>query len=205
MHALFVKGGPLMWPLVLCSLITLTVISERLLFWFKLKKLGNNALSKDIVASVLAGESVNLSSTELSAIDSTARVLVTASKAKCLDSRRAAIFSQAKLELASARRGLSILDMMISLTPLLGILGTVVGIIHSFDLMHEHGVQDPASVIGGVAQALITTASGLSIAILALIAYRFFVSRLESLKDRIEFHGEKYLAAFVADKKGGKA
>ena len=72
------------------------------------------------------------------------------------------------------KRGLNVLDTIITLSPLLGILGTVSGIIGSFELLGDMGIQDPKAVTGGIAQALITTAAGLSVAIVTLIPYNLF-------------------------------
>ena len=79
-----------------------------------------------------------------------------------------------------------ILDTVITLSPLLGILGTVSGIITSFDLLGAMGIQDPKAVTGGIAQALITTAAGLTIAIITLIPYNIFVRRTEKLTASLE-------------------
>ena len=83
-------------------------------------------------------------------------------------------------------RNMVVLDTIITLAPLLGILGTVLGIIDSFDLLGAGGARDPMAVTGGIARALITTATGLTIAILTLIPYNFLRSRVESSLNEIE-------------------
>jgi biopolymer transport protein ExbB len=83
-------------------------------------------------------------------------------------------------------RYMTVLDTVITLAPLLGILGTVLGIIDSFDLLGAGGARDPMAVTGGIARALITTATGLSIAILTLIPFNFFRSRADSSLTEIE-------------------
>ena len=80
--------------------------------------------------------------------------------------------AQAEIPVLKSRLG--ILDTIVTLAPLLGLLGAVVGMIGSFDVMSEAGLGQPHAVTGGVAEALIATATGLLIAILTLIAYNFF-------------------------------
>ncbi len=82
---------------------------------------------------------------------------------------------------------LGVLDTIITLAPLLGLLGTVIGMISSFGIMSEAGLGQPHAVTGGVAEALIATATGLLIAILTLIPYNYFTSRAEKEMDDIEY------------------
>ena len=84
------------------------------------------------------------------------------------------------------RRYMSILDTMITVAPLLGILGTVIGIINSFEMIGTAGIEDPRTVTAGIAQALITTAAGLSIAIIAVFPYNYFNSRVDNAARTIE-------------------
>jgi biopolymer transport protein ExbB len=70
--------------------------------------------------------------------------------------------------------------------PLLGILGTVIGIILSFDMLAQEGIENPQAVTGGIAQALITTAAGLTIAILAVIPFNYFNAKVEQAVQIIE-------------------
>jgi biopolymer transport protein ExbB len=83
-------------------------------------------------------------------------------------------------------RYMGVLDTIITLAPLLGILGTVLGIIDSFDLLGARGARDPMAVTGGIARALITTATGLGIAILTLIPYNYFRAKSENALNEIE-------------------
>jgi biopolymer transport protein ExbB len=92
--------------------------------------------------------------------------------------------AQAQISLLKSRLGA--LDTIITLAPLLGLLGTVVGMIGSFDIMSEAGMGQPHAVTGGVAEALIATATGLLIAILTLIPYNYFTVRVEKEMDAME-------------------
>ncbi len=92
----------------------------------------------------------------------------------------------AEREIARMKRGLGILDTIVTLAPLLGILGTVLGIIASFDMLGQGGIDDPRAVTGGIAQALITTAAGLSVAIVTLIPYNYLLHAVERVTTELE-------------------
>jgi len=94
--------------------------------------------------------------------------------------------SAATEELQRMGRFMGALDTMITVAPLLGILGTVIGIIDSFEVLGSAGIDDPRAVTGGIAQALITTAAGLAIAIFAVFPYNYFRSRLRRAAHVIE-------------------
>jgi biopolymer transport protein ExbB len=81
---------------------------------------------------------------------------------------------------------MSVLDTMITVAPLLGIFGTVIGIIISFEILGTTGIENPQAVTAGIAQALITTATGLGIAILSVFPYNYFNSRVENAALAIE-------------------
>ncbi|MGA9260380.1 MAG: MotA/TolQ/ExbB proton channel family protein [Desulfobacterales bacterium] len=89
-------------------------------------------------------------------------------------------------EIKRMRRFMNVLDTMITVAPLLGIFGTVIGIIQSFDVLGTSGIEHPEIVTAGIAQALITTAAGLGIAILSVFPYNYFNSLVENAAIQIE-------------------
>ena len=89
-------------------------------------------------------------------------------------------------EIKNMRRFMGVLDTMITVAPLLGIFGTVLGIISSFEVLGSAGIEHPQEVTSGIAQALITTAAGLGIAILSVFPYNYFNSRVENAAVLIE-------------------
>ena len=97
-----------------------------------------------------------------------------------------AILRAASLELKRFSRGLPVLDTVITLAPLLGLLGTVTGMIHSFNLLGNTELGAPTAITGGIAQALIATAFGLGIAIAALIPFNYLNARQEEARHEIE-------------------
>jgi biopolymer transport protein ExbB len=97
-----------------------------------------------------------------------------------------AILRQAALELKRFSRGLPVLDTVITLAPLLGLLGTVTGMITSFNLLGGSELSAPTAITGGIAQALIATAFGLGIAIAALVPFNYLNARQEEARHEIE-------------------
>jgi biopolymer transport protein ExbB len=102
-----------------------------------------------------------------------------------------ALITASSEELRRFSRGLSVLDTVITLAPLLGLLGTVVGMIHSFGLLGADELGAPTAITGGIAEALIATASGLAVAITALIPFNYLNSRLEEARHELEQAGNR--------------
>lgn len=102
-------------------------------------------------------------------------------------------------EIPLLKNRLGALDTIVTLAPLLGLLGTVVGMIGSFDVMSEAGMGQPHAVTGGVAEALIATATGLLIAILTLVPYNYFTSRAEREIEEIEYYASRLELALGRD------
>ena len=92
----------------------------------------------------------------------------------------------AQTEMGRLRSYLPMLDTIITLSPLLGLLGTVTGMIAAFGILSTSGMNQPNAITGGVAEALIATAAGLAIAIATLVPYNYFLSRAEQALDAME-------------------
>jgi biopolymer transport protein ExbB len=180
--SIIVKGGIVMIPLLACSLISLALTIERLFFWTRLK-------SKDVVQEIFTlvgkGEFDQALTLGKTSEQPVARVLA-AGLAHRNPAPAKAMEAAAQAEIPALKKRLGTLDTIITLAPLLGLLGTVVGMIGSFDVMSEAGLGQPHAVTGGVAEALIATASGLLIAILTLVPYNYFNVRVERELDEME-------------------
>ena len=180
--SILIKGGPVMVPLFFCSVISLALTIERIMFWTKLK-------SKDVLRQILAlvenGEFEQALKLGKASGQPIARVLA-AGVAHRNPAPAKAMEAAAQAEIPVLKNRLGILDTIVTLAPLLGLLGTVVGMISSFDIMSETGMGQPHAITGGVAEALIATATGLLIAILTLVAYNYFTARAEREMDQME-------------------
>lgn len=174
-----------MYPLLFCSILSLTIVIERGIFWVREKK-RRDRRRLDLMMDLF--ETNDLEGARKAAAgtaDFVIRVLVCGIVHREF-SLRDALRMAADEEISRMRRYLPILDTMITLAPLLGILGTVTGIIFSFNMLGVVGVEDPRAITAGIAQALITTAFGLAVAILSLIPYNYFISRVEKAALEIE-------------------
>lgn len=179
------KGGYVMYPLLVCSVISLTIVFERIVFWINASRRRDQNRVNSILSLAEQGKFDEAEKAALDSKDYIARIL------QCGIAHRKFSLSAA-LEMASEdalvmmKRYLGILDTIITLAPLLGIFGTVTGIILSFKFFGPSGVVDPQTVTSGIAQALITTAAGLGVAILTLIPYNYFLSKIDTAVSHIE-------------------
>ena len=185
MQHLFQRGGPIMWPLLLTSFIAVMVVLERLLFIWRERRRRNPGVVDKILSYTERGEVAKAIRLGKASRDFVARTLVYGL------SQRHTSFSNALLraagqELRRFSRGLPVLDTIITLAPLLGLLGTVTGLIRSFGLLGAQELEAPAAITGGIAEALIATAFGLGIAIVALIPFNYLNARLEEARHEIE-------------------
>jgi biopolymer transport protein ExbB len=172
------SGGPVMWPLLACSILVLTVVIERGLFWLTLERRRNRRLMDEVLAVAETGAWELIREKTFSSQDHVIRVLVVGILHRDFDMGRA-MEAEADLMVQRMQRLMPLLDTMITVAPLLGILGTVIGIISSFKMLGVGQVADPRLVTAGIAQALVTTATGLGIAIVAVIPYNYFNARIE--------------------------
>jgi biopolymer transport protein ExbB len=165
--SIVIRGGPVMIPLLTASVVALTVILERLCFW---RRLGVRRGEPGILALVAEGDLPQAMHVASASRHPVARVLGSGIAAKHLSPSRA-MQAAAQAEVSQARPFLPILDTVITLAPLLGLLGTITGMISAFGIVSEVGLGQPHAITGGIAEALIATATGLLIAIMTLIPY----------------------------------
>ncbi len=182
---LFQKGGIVMYPLLVCSFCVMTIIIERAIFWVILNKRHNRQLLDEVLEFCRKGDWEGVKERATGSKDYVMRVLVSGILHRQFSMTKAMEVG-AIHEVVRMRRGMGFLDTMITVAPLLGILGTVIGIIFSFDMLAQEGIENPQVVTGGIAQALITTAAGLTIAILAVIPFNYFNAKVEHAIQIIE-------------------
>ena len=174
-----------MYPLLACSIIVLTVIIERIFFWITLDKNRNQQLVDEVLELCRNGDWETVKGKTTGSKDYIIKILVTGILHRNFSMIKAMESAVAE-EVKRMRRYMNILDTMITVAPLLGIFGTVIGIISSFEVLGSSGIEHPEAVTAGIAQALITTASGLGIAILTVFPFNYFNSRVENAAISIE-------------------
>jgi biopolymer transport protein ExbB len=194
---IIIKGGPVMVPLLACSIISLAVVIERLIFW---RKARSREPVEELLQLVERGE-VSKAVEAGRKLDLPAARVLTAGLAHRNPSLAKALEMAAQAEIPVLKKRLTILDTIITLAPLLGLLGTITGMISSFGIMSEAGLGQPHAVTGGVAEALIATAAGLLIAILTLVPYNYFSNRAEQELEEIEYYGSR-LELLLAEHEG---
>jgi biopolymer transport protein ExbB len=183
MIAWFLKGGPVMWPLLGCSIVAAAVIAERAWFWIRERRLRHPAAVHRILHLTERGLVEEAARAAAGSQDPSARIL-----AQGLNhlhfSLDGALEIAVQEEVSRMRRYLGTLDTIITVAPLLGIFGTVTGILVAFGAL-EGRVPDPRVVAAGIAEAVITTVAGLAIAIPSVVAFNSFSGRIEQTLVRL--------------------
>jgi len=196
-------GGWLMLPIILCSVVAAAIIAERMWslqrkrvlpadlaekvwFWAKNNKLDDNHMralqTSSPLGQVLAAGLLN--------------------RDEDRDLIKESIQDTGRHVVHDLERYLNSLGTIAAITPLLGLLGTVIGMVKVFAAITSHGVGNPAVLAGGISEALITTAAGLSVAIPALIGYRYLRGRVDSLVVNMEKEAMKLLEAIHTERSG---
>lgn len=184
---ILVKGGVLMVPILLASIVSVALIIERALFWKKQKFSGN-------IIEILKEAEAGKFETAFALCDEEESPVARVLKAGLASRESGASFAmeaEAMGEIREMNKYLSALDTIITLAPLLGLLGTIVGMIGSFGIIAEAGLTKPLAVTGGISEALIATAAGIIVAVLTLIPHNFFQSRAEKMTGEIERYATK--------------
>lgn len=180
------RGGFVLWPLLFMSILTVSIVFERAMFWWRLDSRSARDRYEGIVHAARRGDRERLAALverDPSPYAIFARHLLSGGNTP--DEASAAISAEEVRPILE--RGGTLLSTIVTAAPMLGILGTVVGIIQSFELLGgDATITDPSQVSGGIAEALISTACGLVVALTALFPYMIFKGRQERALGRLE-------------------
>ncbi len=175
-------GGPLMWPIILCSILAAAIVLERL-WTLQNKRVLPPELTRKVWQLV---ESRQISEAAITALERSSplgRVLAAglANRDRPREIIKERLEDTGRHVVHELERFLDALGTIAAISPLLGLLGTVTGIIKAFNAINAGGMGDPRMLSGGIAEALITTVAGLCVAIPALVGYKFLRRRVDRI------------------------
>jgi biopolymer transport protein ExbB len=180
----FKAGGPIMWPILVVSIVALAVVLERIFWWLGRWMRRDPKRIEKVFTAIEVGDVAEASRLSRDSRDPVLRMMWNGLNHQHA-SLQGALQVAAGIEIKRAGRFLVVMDTLVTLAPLLGLLGTIVGLMKSFGELgnDELAVQ---AVTGGISEALIATACGLGIAIFALIPFNFFTSRVSNLEFELQ-------------------
>ena len=183
-------GGPILWLLVIISIGAFAVVLERIVFFARNEKnVGSNFKDEilSLVASKKLDEAIALCDTKKSCVASAVKkFLQKAPKGIDVQDYEFILKEITIKETSPYESRLNLLASVISISPMLGLLGTVTGMIRAFTNISKYGAGDAAIVADGIAEALLTTAAGLMIAIPVIVVYNYLNRRLEKMENEID-------------------
>src|SRR6266850_7097499 len=180
----FTRGGPVMWPILLCALTAVAVVGERAFWWWR-EGLKRDPQKREQVLAALENSDVETAKKLAEGSGDPVIRMLHHSLSHVHTSMPVALQMAAGIELERAGRFLNIMDTLVTLAPLLGLLGTVTGLMRAF-LKVGSAELAVSAVTGGIGEALIATACGLGIAIVSLVPLNYFSGKLARLQFELE-------------------
>jgi len=182
----FEQGGPVMWPILITAVVAVAVVGERTFWWLRESRKRDPQTLEKLFAALEAGDFKAASQLSKGSDDPIIRMIWHGMN-HYHSSLQGALAVAAGAELQKAGRFLTVMDTLVTLAPLLGLLGTVTGIFATFNALGSQSVEGAMGTItGGIGEALIATMCGLGIAILALVPFNFFTRKLAQLQFELE-------------------
>lgn len=189
-------GGIMMGPLILASIVAAAIFLERL-WTLQSKRVLPNELTQKVWRWVEQGQIQDKHIVALQQNSPLGKILAAGLLNRYRDRTviRESIEDTGRHVVHELERFIGTLGTIASLSPLMGLLGTVFGMIRTFNSINSGGMGNPAALAGGIAEALITTAAGLTVAIPALLAYKFLRGRVQALVVQMEKEAIKLVEA----------
>jgi len=196
-----IKGGPLMVPLVVCSILVLAIVIEKFISMSAMERKSNKFIER--AREILKSNEERKIERVLALCEMTSSppsFILQAGIEKRDQGKeevKEAIIDAGSLQVPRLGRYLKILGTVVTISPLLGLLGTVRGMIRAFNVVAVQGIGEPGALAGGISEALYTTAFGLSIAIPALVFFNYFTHRTDKLIRKLESFSSEFLELLV--------
>jgi len=189
MIEIFLDGGPMMYPILLCSIIGWAIFLERLRYYHQVGR-SMLPLVREVSSHLNSGEqqqALECCSRFSSPLAIIFRSLLDRPRGQRSELKERAEDAGSR-QVVELQRYLNLLATIANIAPLLGLLGTVLGMIDAFKVIARSGVSTPATLGGGISQALITTAAGLTVAVPMILVHRYLASRAERIALDLENH-----------------
>ena len=193
------KGGVLVVPILLCSVLALAIFSERIIRFARMRSRGAG-LAEKIAGLLINGSEQEALKTAGESDSPMGRILVQAIDARNLDREmlETVIVNTTDEEVRSLSSGMQILATIGNIAPLLGLLGTVIGLIKAFMVIQQMGGKVNAAVLaGGIWEAMLTTALGLAVALPVMIAHSYLVARVDKYEARLQSGSVVFMKAIT--------
>src|SRR5438874_79157 len=182
----FEQGGPVMWPILITAIVAVAVVGERIFWWWRESRKRDPQTLEKVFAALENGDFRQAAQLSKDSSDPVIRMIWHGLN-HFHSSLQGALQVAAGVELQKAGRFLTVMDTLVTLAPLLGLLGTVSGIYRTFLSLGSAAMEGAtAQITGGIGEALIATMCGLAIAIIALIPFNFFSRKLAQLQFELE-------------------
>jgi len=199
----FQKGGPVMWPILVAAIVAVAVVGERTFWWWRESLRRDPAALEKIFGALENGDFKEAARLSKDSQDPVIRTIYHGLN-HFHSSLQGALQVAAGVELQKAGRFLTVMDTLVTLAPLLGLLGTVSGIFRTFLALGGASVEGAmGQITGGIGEALIATMCGLAIAILALIPFNYYTRKTAQLQFELESAATNVEIMVTAAKKRG--
>jgi biopolymer transport protein ExbB len=184
------RGGVMMYPLILCSIILIGIAVERAI------TLRRNATDPDELLDKIKelyepGQDPEAAIRWAEHEGSLGRIFARGLRnaARNADSIEMAMEQEAANEIPTLEANLPVIKTIVNIAPLLGLLGTIAGMIMSFQAASRTGLSNPTQILGGISEALISTATGITLAVVGFVVYNYFANLVKKMIEDIEFYG----------------
>jgi biopolymer transport protein ExbB len=199
------RGGLMMFPLLASSLIALTVIIERWKAFNRLYQTPSDFVPK-VMAAIQEGkfsEASHLCYVKSFPVAAVLKAGIEHFK-NSTEEMEIAMKNEGESWVPRLEKRIHWLDTIITIAPLMGLLGTIIGMMGSFKVLTQSGVDDPYSITGGIAEALIATATGLVVALICVIAHNYFNNQVKNSIYEMESASSRLIEARMATERKKK-